>query len=591
MPDLLVPIPNTYDMVTRRVAKSVIDNVIRIARMPESRVEIRGDSNVAAQPGSELGDTQLINRWQHDGRVIVSLRETFVDSEVINSEVRHPYAQPIFADPEIGIHIKPIYSSTEMELNFTYRAKSKQEAEVWRDDIKVRMADNRQSHLHKVEYSFPVPDFCSILLMHMHELRENVAGYGENLGEYLRRYYTKRAKVLTNQAGNEKVTLLVIAEAQVGVQGWFDFDLPVEPEKNEDGPSYLCQFNYRFSYHKPVELNILYPQVVHNQLIKPDFIVAKPVNEDPLSLPTYKSDYRFALDHFDLLSRIPPKQLGGISIPDFDEWIPKNVMPYTTSFINWMTVIEPKDLTLMLSDTDILDVGFQDGFVKWMQREGNKMAKLGQSPIHFGLYRDDMFIDDGDVDIVVTGKAFEVRAKTPGDLRQKYHVRMSFCTELGKYTNAALEQMSVDGYNTLRLFQTVVNRLDVQDAQLNEMSEDGRLNITYIKRFFGFLRDQDIGKVSPDGTTPRPRPGTGDGINNDRTPGGSGNPPDRNGGGSNSGSGGGNGSGSNGGNNGGGWYDNNLNFTDRMDSPYVMILTILDQNRNKAVPNARSDNT
>lgn len=553
MPNLLIPLPNTYDTVTRRVAKSVIDNVVRISRIPETRIEIRGDSGVAAQPGTELGDTKLINRWQHDGRVIVSLRETYVDSEVINSEVRHPYAQPIFADPEIGVHIKPIYSNTEMELNFTYRAKSKQEAQVWKDDIKVRMADNRQSHLHQAEYFFPVPDFCSILLMHMHELRENVAGYGESLGEYLRRYYTKRATVLTNQAGNENVSLLVIKETQIGVQGWFDFDLPVEEEKQEDGPSYLVQFNYKFSYLKPVELNLVYPQIVHNQLIKPDFIVVKPKTEDPMALPSYKSDYRFALDHFDYLARIPKKPIGGIMIPDFDEWIPKAVMPYTTSFINWMTVIEPKDLTLVLSEADILDVGFLPEFIQWMQRQGNKMATLGRSPIHFSLYRGEEFIDDGDMEIIVTEKAFEIRCKTPADLRQRYHVRMGFCTELAKYSEAALEGMHEEGYNALRLFQTVVNRLDVETAQLEEMTEDGKLSRSYIKRFFGFVQEQRIGsETDPHGPTGS--------NNNNRHPSES-------------------------------WYDNNDNFGYRMDTPYVMYLTVIAQNRNRVVENASSSDS
>ncbi|MNO21487.1 hypothetical protein D3C76_112610 [compost metagenome] len=553
MPNLLIPLPNTLDTVSRRVAKSVIDNVIRIARMDVDRVEIRGESQQAAQPGSEIGDTKLFNRFQHDGRVMVTFRETYVESEVLNAEVRHPYAQPIFADPMIGVHIKPIYSNTEMELAFVYRAKSKSEAMVWRDDIKVRMADNRQSHLHEVDYFFAVPDFCSQLLMHIHELRESQAAYGEDLGEYLRRYYTKRAKVLTNQSGNDKVSLLVIAEKQLGVQGWFDFDTPVEEEKQEDGPSYLIQFNYKFSFLKPVELNVLYPQIVHNQLIKPDFIVVKPREEDPMRLPTYKSDYRFALDNFDYLARIPQKPIGGIHIPDYDEWIPKNVTPYTTSLINWMVVFEAKDMHLAFNQEDVLNTGFLPEFIQWMRGEGNKLVKLGQSPVHFCLYRDTEYIADGDLEIVLTDQAFEIRTKTPVDLRQRYHLRMGFCTELGKYSEEALMAMHENGYNTLRLFQTVMNRLDVEHAQLEHMTEDGKLSISFIKRFFGFLHDQRIGSetVSP--------PPTGNNQNN-RWPSDS-------------------------------WYDNDDNFGFRFDIPYVMYLTILAGNRNRVNAHASSNDS
>jgi len=540
MPNLLIPLPITYDSVSRRVAKSVVDNVMRIACIPDTRVEIRGEQQVAPQPGSTLGDEQAALRLTHDSRVIVNFRETYVDSEVLNAEVRHPYAQPIFADPMIGVHIKPVYSYTEMELNFTYRTKSKQEAIVWRDGIKVRMADNRQSHLHEVEYHFPVPNFCSMLLSHIYTLRESVAGYGESLGEYLKRYYTKRATVLTNQAGSHENTLLAIAEKQLGIQGWFDFDLPVEEEKNEEGPSYLIQFAYKFTYSKPVELNVVYPQVVHNQLISPEYIVVKPKVEDPLRLPTYKSDYRFALDHFDYLARIPQRPLGGIAVPDYDEWIPSSVVPYTTSFISWMIVFEPRDLNLALAVTDVVAAQFLPEVLAYMQAQGNRMVKLGRSPIHFALFRDDAPIADGDLEVVVTPSAFEIRTKTPADLRQRYHLRMSFCMELGKYTNEALMSLHENGFVALRLFQTVVNRLDVEDALANHMTEDGKLSITYIKRFFGFCRDQRIGA---------PASSAGNSVNNNRL-------------------------------NDSSWYANDSDFGHRFDTPYVEYLTIVAQNRN-----------
>jgi len=546
MPNLLIPIPHSYDAVSRRVAKSVISNLLRITRMEETtRVEIRGDSQTAAQPGSELTDDRLVNRLSNDGRVMVSFRETYSDSEVINAEVRHPYAQPIFADPMIGVHIKPVYSATDMELNFTYRAKSKQEAMIWRDDIKIRMADNRQSHLHEVDYHFPVPNFCAGLLIHIHELRESVAGYGDSLGQYLKKHYTKRATVLTNQAGSDVNTLLVIAEKQLGVQGWFDFDLPVEEEKNEDGPSYLIQFNYRFNYHKPVELNVVYPQVVHNQLISSDYLVVKPKEEDPLRLPSYKSDYRFALDHFDLLARIPPRALGGISIPDYDEWIPKSVLPYTTSLINWMVVFEPKDLHLILGEQDVLNTGLMPEVIAYMRDAGDALVRLGHAGLHFTLFRDLEPITDGDLEIIVTDKAFEVRCKTPADLRQRYHLRLDFCTELSKYREETLMSLHENGLLTLRLFQSVVNRLDVEDAVANHLDSEGRLSIPYIKRFFGFMRQQRYGNTSINGEQAE----DGQGINNDRRDHES-------------------------------WYGNETNFGFRMDTPYVEYLTIIADNRN-----------
>lgn len=541
MPNLLIPIENTYDSVSRTVAKSIIDRVLDISNIAKStRVEIRGETQKAAQPGSELDGKNPVLRLQHDGRVIVSFRETYVDTEVINAEVRHPYAQPIFAEPMLGIHIKPIYSNTEMELNFTYRAKSKQEAMVWRDDVKVRMADNRQSHLHEADYHFPVPDFCSVLLSHIYKLREAQAGYGDTLGDWLKAHYTKRAKVLMNQAGDTENSLLVIAEKQLGIQGWFDFDLPVEEEKQEDGPSYLIQFNYKFSYHKPVSMNVVYPQIVHNQLIGPDFLVKREEVKDPLMLPNYKSDYRFALDHFDLLARIPRKPIGGLSIPDFDEWIPESVIPYTTSFISWLVVFSQKNMVLALDESDINAAHFDEDVMAYMREQGNKMTTLGQSPLHFGLFRGTEPVSDGVLTVKLTENSFEIETSEPVNLRQTYHIRLSFCTEIEKYTEEALMSLHENGFVALKLFQSVVNRLDVEDAQANEMTADGKLSISYIKRFFGFTRQQRIGIVdSPLGD-----------INNNRYPSDS-------------------------------WLGNDSSFGFKMDVPYVEVLTIISNNRNR----------
>jgi len=541
MPNLLIPIENTYDSVTRTVAKSIVDNVLKISRIDKStRVEIRGETQQATQPGSELDGNNPDLRLMHDGRVIVSFRETYVDSEVINAEVRHPYAQPIFADPSIGIHIKPVYSNTEMELNFTYRAKSKQEAMVWRDDVKIRMGDNRQSHLHEADYHFPVPNFCSHLIKHIYDLREAQAGYGDTLGQYLQAHYTKRAKVLTNQAGDMNHSLLVIAEKQLGIQGWYDFDLPIEEEKQEDGPSYLIQFNYKFSYHKPVHLNVVYPQIVHNQLISPEFIVKKERTEDPLSLPNYKSDYRFALDHFDLLARIPKRPLGGMCVPDYDEWLPEIVLPYTSTFITWMVVFSQKNMKLALDESDILGINFHPLVLTYMQEQGDKMVALGRSPIHFGIFRGREAVSDGVLKINVTEAAFEVETTEHVNLRENYHMRMSFCTEIEKYTEEALESLHENGYVALMLFQSVANRLDVEHAVANYMSEDGKLSREYIKRFFNLLREQKYGNVdSPRGDN-----------NNNLYPSES-------------------------------WLSDDSSFGFKFDRHYVEILTILADNRNQ----------
>jgi hypothetical protein len=558
MPNLLIPIPVTYDTVMRRAVRSVVDKVMKITGIDEStRVEIRGDLGVATQPGGEMGADQATVRRAHDGRVIVTFRETYRESEVINAAVRYPDAQPIFLDEAIGVLVKPIYSATDVEINFTYRAKTRQEAFIWRDDIKIRIADNRQQHLHELEYHFPIPPWISMMLKTVHGMREAQGGYGEGVGEYLKAHYTDRIRVMGAQDGDAAKSMLAVAEKQIGVQGWFDFIEPVEEEKNgEDGPSYLVQFVYRFNYKKPVEMHVQYPLTVHNQLIDPAFI-PKPYNEDPDKKVSYRGSYKFFLDTFDYEVRRPPRALGGIAIPDFDEWIPSIVPDKTTSIITWMTCVEQKDLTLFLSEKDVLDTGFHPDILMYMREQGQNLVKKGAAALYFTLYRGDSPISDGDLVVNVTDKAFEIRSKSIPDVRLNYHLRMSFCTSLSLYTEAAKYRLSDLGITTLRMFQTVANRLDVEWAQENAIDEEGKLSIPYIKWFFRFLETQGYGDHpgfpggNPDATE------YGKDVSNVDL--------DDN-----------------------AWSRDN-NFLNHLDQPYVEILTILAGNSSRGTNNARSD--
>jgi hypothetical protein len=510
--------------------------------MDVERVELRGDLAVATQPGGELGDKGKNNRFQHEGRVIVTGRETYRDTEVINAATRHADAQPIFEDQSLSIHIKPVYSYTDVELVFLYRAKSKQEATVWRDDIKIRLADNRQQHLHELDYHYPVPPWCSLFLKHVYDKREAVGGYGDTMGDWLRDHYTQRATIVTAQDGDLKKSLLVIAEKQIGVQGWFDFIEPIEEEKNEDGPTYNIQFSYKFNYKKPLEVNVQYPLVIHNQLIDPKFI-PKPYKEDPDKKLSYRGDFKFALDTFDYSVRQPARPMGGIMIPDFDEWIPDQVVNFTTTFISWMTVIEPKDLQLFFGEQDVLDTGFHPSILAYMRRNIKNLGRRGKCALHFCLYRDGAPIADGDLDFVLKEKAFEIRSKSMPDIRQRYHLRLSFCTNGSLYPESAMDELHTDGLTTLRMFHTVVNKLDVEYAQAHHMNEAGELSIPYIKWFFKMLSDLTVGYHPDTGMGGNGGLGGGN-VGNDKL-----NDPS--------------------------WLDNDISFHGAMDVPYVEILTIL----------------
>ena len=54
---------------------------------------------------------------------------------------RHTY--PIFKDTKLGVYLTPVYSKTNVTINFKYRTPSKTEAMRWRDDMRNKLSQMR----------------------------------------------------------------------------------------------------------------------------------------------------------------------------------------------------------------------------------------------------------------------------------------------------------------------------------------------------------------------------------------------------------------------------------------------------------------
>lgn len=489
MPNVLIPITVSYESITRRMVHSVVEEVMQKTGL-STNIPIRFYGNLGKnyQPGSTLDPTDT-NFVEGADKITISVSEDYRDNTYINSPVRQGDAKPIFEDPALEILIKPVYSQTNVSIEFVYRADSQAEVVRWRDDVRTRAADGRQAFLHELTYHYPVPPYCLVVLHHLYDLREAQAGYGDTYQEWLKKCFTNNATTLTNMSGQK--SLLVIGERQVGVQGWFDFDQPPKEEKGEDATTWSITFTYQLVYDKALEVNFLYPLVVHNQFIDDKFYSS----DRPYSLddrPRLASDSK---EHFDRLSdlfRKPADPMGGLRVPDFDEWTPEVVPTYTTSFVTWMMQVDQTDGTLLLDLDELDDYELDPDFRKFLDAEQQYITRRGESLITFNLFcnllpmTEPCLTLDGDM---------VVRATEPMNLRSLYHLRMGAVVEYGLFTERALEAMQEHGTATLKIFQTILPDLDVEYAQSKFVGT--RMPLWYIRWFFRYLRERregDTGK-------------------------------------------------------------------------------------------------
>lgn len=461
MPNLILPIPVTYESVTRHVTQSVVERVKELTAIPVD-VPIRFPGSLARmyQNGSTVSSEEK-NQFEHASKIAITVQEEYQEESTLSLPVRHTDMRYIFEDDKANIFLKPIYSYTTTTINFTYRGQTRSQVERWRDDIRVRLSDNRQAHLHELSYHYPLPKSALVILHHLHSLRENQAGYGEDFKTYLKNHLTYHATTLTTLAGTEP--LLVIRERQVGIQGWFEFIEPPEADKDDGGSSWTVSFSYKFTYQKPVSTHFKYPLVVHNQFIDHRFYSDKPayrLNRDILK----PGDQRHVFNRLEDMFEKPADPISGLRYPVFDDWIPTQLPPHTASVCTWLIGLEPTDLQAVVDLKDLGDHELVPVFKRFLKHEAPYLTKRGQSVVYFTLFEEDLPMND---DVLTIDSDLNVRTTRPLDLRKTYHLRMSFITEFSLLTARARDAMLTHGFSTVLILQTLINHLDADYAFRN----------------------------------------------------------------------------------------------------------------------------
>lgn len=483
MPNLLLRLPATHDTITRRSAFGAVKHLMSISGIPEeTRISYPGINDQQANPGTRIGEDGHKIQYEGSSKVSIIVEELYRESAVIGSPVRKPENIPVFVDNNLGIRLTPINSFTDVRMSVIYRGKSKQEVESWKNDVKVRIADNRGSQLICLDFHYVLPPPFFTILKHIHELRENVAGYGDDLGEYFSKHCSDRVRQISpDSADKEKV--IAVVEKQVGVVSRFDFEQPPREERTSDsGVTWAIQFDWLYSYHQPVMMALNYPIIVHNQILDDKFFGAKAYGlEDG---ETLRGIYDQAMFETVLQPR-KSDPIGGIRIPDYDEWLPKQVPSHTAGAINWLLALSPSDTKTLLNLKDMGRWVIHPALAKFMLHEREHVTALGGSVVYFHLFEQQVPITDGKLEL---GEDLVLRSKVSLPLREQHHVRLSFITEYSLLSLRALEAMADNGPATLLIFQSMINELDVEYAANQVLVNGQYLPFWYIEWFYGILR-------------------------------------------------------------------------------------------------------
>lgn len=440
MPSAVLPISNIQDSIDRPVTFDVVRQVMDVTHI-SSKTPIRflGDEAKAAQMGSLITkDYMKENIWPSDEFVTIEIEAELDKDYAGRISGLYVNSALTFCDDQIGLVVKPIYAMESITINFKYSAKDRASAKAWHQRMASMVGNQALVRYHDITYHYEFPEQILQLVHHCWELRENQGGWGDTFEDYVKAHLSRSATCITDSSG--KNATMVIAERQTRVQGWFEFDVfPDKPSKAGDTEVFDTSFTYKFMFEKPIDYQVFYPNVVHNQLVNPEYrytpIRAPEVRHKASGFETQ------ALMYFENDQRAKSMQISpSVTIPWFDEFSPIYVLPSSVKVFSMLVGITPTDLRSLVNiKTDIVDWELRPEVLDYLLGpERNHVCSPFQSIFNLSLYEGNDFKPGQALELLPNG---QIRSLTDLNIRKTYHIRLSLITNLQLVATAAFSRI------------------------------------------------------------------------------------------------------------------------------------------------------
>lgn len=468
MPNIVSTISDLEFSVDRPVVYCVLRQLMDLTKLSHlTPIRFYGDEGKAAQKNSTITKSPVgENYWEADEKVSIEIEEEFDKDRMLSTAIKVAENIHIFADPALGVWLKPAYAQTTVTIKVMWRGQDKNQALRWRNDIRMHTSLGREINMHTLAYSYALPTELIDIVEEIHRLRESVAGYGQSFADYFTEHLTDKASVMTNFSGEEGVWC--VSEPQGRIQGIFDINGVTEKsEKNGENDSVNTSFSYRFTYDKPLQVNMLYPLVVHNQVLSGKF---RPT-EHAYSAQSRAREFTLsgaAFNEFESDS-ISLRGRGslGVSIPDFDEFVPASVPSGTLRVLTALATISPGAQRELFSLDDLPDTTFGPAVLAFLREsEYLYLGKTYASVFCLNLYTNRWLQPSG---ALVVNSALTVSAAQDLSLRKTHRARLALVANLNFLLPGALVRLKEYPLAAVAIAKAI-------DAALRSSGGDGDLN-------------------------------------------------------------------------------------------------------------------
>lgn len=444
-----IPIPDVEQCVARPIIDRVVRDVLEKTGLSgDMTILYPGESQQPFQAGSDLAsglDGDKKNRFKGTSKIEIEVSEVDEASRIRTSPIFYPDQPCFFACPELETVMYPVVFYKELTIEFKMRFRDKNAARKWRDNLMAQMKRDFIERLHTLTYSYGIPMYCLERIKAVYELSEAQGGTGIDWMSWFSKYSSQRVQQVTDVVGNNPGW--VVAERQVRTLGYFDWDIPVYESREDEPTGWVASFSYHVKYDKPVQVAIMYPNVVHNQIMPEKYRNTERMDEVDKGQYSGAAStlYYKAFDASYIRSIVPT---AGDRIPYWDEFIPKTKLPSTCSILLTLNTITPTDLRTLVDFSNLGDrklMGIILDFIR--DFEAPYIQKPIQSVLNVTVYQDNEMLDAS----LFSVNGTTVTANVDLDITKTYRVCLSVYSDWTILTKPAIERLRQNGMVVMAL--------------------------------------------------------------------------------------------------------------------------------------------
>lgn len=438
MPNITAPITDVAQTVTRPVIYDVLAQIQKVTDIdPNIKIWFPGDTQKMQRHGSSINQTDRHALFNSERIAFIEVEEDYERENIRTTATTNTEHRYIFIDEALYVVITPIYATSNVTINYRYRSDSKLEVTQWRDNMRVKVSQMRDLYTHSLTYSYGLPNDFIEILQHIHELREDTDGYGDDFITYLSQHSTSQLTTTSDQAGIARS--YVYGETQSRVLGYFDMDgFPDKPERDDSSGTWSVSFSYKFSYEKPISCAMRYPISIHNALL-PEMYVRLVNDQYSLDKADYESSRSYsALDKFEsdsILSGMGERPY--VSMPPYDDYDIHNAYSDTSTIFLSLVGVED-DLRTLMNINELDDYLIDPDILNFIMTSERPFIHLPyRSVFNLALYRDWSLMEPM-ISLTPTGL---IQSTKDLSRRQQHRIRLSIVNNLNLVDPKALDRL------------------------------------------------------------------------------------------------------------------------------------------------------